>query len=80
MKFQVTKHIQDSSWRANEHIATKAFMDELQSVCEKHGLFISPTYEGSISFHDQMQVIPFDDSCKKFLESSSVYTIPSIFE
>lgn len=53
--------------RAAAHPKTKRFMRELMRLCKKHKLCIVPTFQGSVSFHDSMMVIPLDIPATDFI-------------
>ena len=69
---------------AHEAIETERFMAELLGLCKKHGVAIVPTYEGDLSFHDSMMIVPLalsgDLDYEKFLNQTTVYFENDTFE
>jgi hypothetical protein len=60
------------TYRAAEHEATMEFMAELLALFEKYGVAIVPTYEGRISFHDSMAMIPLDEATRVYVNETGV--------
>ena len=60
---------------ADKDPKTSAFMADLRSICEKHGLCVVPVYDDNPSQHDPMFVVPFDESWKRFYEKR-IYVEP----
>lgn len=67
---------QNDGYYAARHPATKDFIADIVAVCKKHNLGLFPTYEGDISFHDGMRVIPLDDDGLKFIMDAGVHFEP----
>lgn len=60
------------TYNAVNHELTREFLEELIALCEKHGKVVVPTYQGEVSFHDGMRVIPMDAMAHAFLLNTSV--------
>ena len=74
--YRVTAERQSVGCYAAKHAATKDFMDEIMAVCKKHNLALLPTYEGDISFHNSMRVVPLEDDGVAFIMDAGVYFEP----
>jgi hypothetical protein len=51
---------------------SKEFMRELIALCSKHKLAIVPTYQGEVSFHDLMVVIPLGEDTRSFIAATGI--------
>lgn len=49
----------------------EVFLAEYQALCAKHKMAIVPTYEGNVSFHDPMTIIPLDQDTEKFIAGTA---------
>jgi hypothetical protein len=47
--------------------AAKQFHEELLALCRKHKMCAVPTYEGEVSAHDPMHIVPLDDFWDEYL-------------
>lgn len=57
---------------ATEDKHTAVFMRDLLLLFRRHGKAIVPTYQGEVSFHDSMRVIPFEQDVAEFVQRSGV--------
>ena len=58
---------------AARHPDTADFMEELRALFRKHGKAVVPTYEGSVSFHDPMTVVPLTPDAERFAVDETGY-------
>lgn len=68
----ISPEIKTESFYATDQPETKAFMEDIMAVMEKHKLCIVPTYGSRISYHDTMRVIIMDEEAKDFFSETGV--------
>lgn len=67
----------DESWFAEGEPETKPFIDDLIKLCLKHKLALVPTYDGRVSFHESMRVVPMDAPTLTYIREAGVCFEPS---
>ena len=57
----------------------QAFIDDLKTVCEKHKMFLAPTYEQPedwlVNYHDPMRITVFDEQAQDVLNRAIPFDI-----
>lgn len=66
-------HGRKCGYNASTHPRTKEFISEFIELCKKHGLFLSPSHDHAVDFHDQMIVSQFDPDCECYANRTVVY-------
>lgn len=66
--------IQESreSYYAKDQPETEPFILDLFELMKKHKLAIVPVYDGFVSFHDGMRVVPLNNEIIKFIGETDV--------
>jgi len=62
--------------RADKDPRSIAFMRDLRLLYLKYGLCLAPTYQGEISYHDSMELIPYDEAAEEFLRRTGIQETP----
>ena len=62
------------TWKPDCNPSTKVFFEEYIKLCEKHGMAFVPTYENTISFHDEVMIVPY--SLLPLTDYKKLFSIP----